>query len=26
MLSMRTAVKGRYPQYEWIKYGVHDKR
>ena len=26
MLSMRTAVKGRYPQYEWIKYGVKDKR
>ena len=26
MLSMRTAVKGRYPQYEWIKYGVQDKR
>ncbi|MBR5352116.1 MAG: hypothetical protein IK126_00230 [Bacteroidales bacterium] len=26
MLSMRTAVKSRYPQYEWIKYGVQDKR
>ena len=26
MLSMRTAVKLRYPQYEWIKYGVQDKR
>ncbi len=26
MLSMRKAVKGRYPQYEWIKYGVQDKR
>ena len=26
MLSMRTAVKTRYPQYEWIKYGVQDKR
>ena len=26
MLSMRTAVKARYPQYEWIKYGVQDKR
>ena len=26
MLSMRTAVKARYPQYEWIKYGVKDKR
>lgn len=26
MLSMRTTVKLRYPQYEWIKYGVQDKR
>ena len=26
MLSMRKAVKARYPQYEWIKYGVKDKR
>ena len=26
MLSMRTAVKARYPKYEWIKYGVQDKR
>ncbi len=26
MLSMRTAVKARYPQYEWIKYGAQDKR
>ena len=26
MLAMRTAVKARYPQYEWIKYGVKDKR
>ena len=26
MLSMRTTVKARYPQYEWIKYGVQDKR
>lgn len=26
MLSIRTAVKARYPQYEWIKYGVQDKR
>ena len=26
MLSMRMAVKARYPQYEWIKYGVQDKR
>ena len=26
MLSMRKAVKARYPQYEWIKYGVQDKR
>ena len=26
MLTMRQAVKARYPQYEWIKYGVQDKR
>ena len=26
MLSMRTAVKARYPQHEWIKYGVQGKR
>lgn len=26
MLSIRKAVKARYPQYEWIKYGVKDKR
>ena len=26
MLSMRKAVKARYPQNEWIKYGVQDKR
>ena len=26
MLSMRKAVKDHYPQYEWIKYGVQDKR
>ena len=26
MLTMRKAVKARYPQYEWIKYGVQDKR
>ena len=26
MLAMRKAVKARYPQYEWIKYGVQDKR
>ena len=26
MLAMRKAVKGHYPQYEWIKYGVQDKR
>ena len=26
MLTMRKAVKARYQQYEWIKYGVQDKR
>lgn len=26
MLAMRKAVKAHYPQYEWIKYGVQDKR
>lgn len=26
MLVMRKAVKGRYPQSEWINYGVQDKR
>ena len=26
MLTMRKAVKARYPQYEWIRYGVQDKR
>jgi hypothetical protein len=26
MLEMRKAVKARYPQNEWIKYGVQDKR
>ena len=26
MLSIRKAIKARYPQYEWIKYGVKDKR
>ncbi len=26
MLIMRKAVKARYPQCEWIKYGVQDKR
>ena len=26
MLALRKAVKARYPQYEWIKYGVQDKR
>lgn len=26
MLKMRKAVKARYPQNEWIKYGVQDKR
>ncbi len=26
MLIMRKAVKGHYPQYEWINYGVPDKR
>lgn len=26
MLTMRKAVKARYPQNEWIKYGVQDKR
>ncbi len=26
MLALRKAVKGHYPQYEWIKYGVQDKR
>lgn len=26
MLIMRKAVKARHPQYEWIKYGVQDKR
>ncbi len=26
MLTLRKAVKARYPQYEWIKYGVQDKR
>lgn len=26
MLSIRKAVKARYPQYEWIKYGVKVKR
>ncbi len=26
MLVLRKAIKARYPQYEWIKYGVQDKR
>ena len=26
MLTMRKAVKARYPQYEWSNYGVQDKR
>ena len=26
MLIMRKAVKAHYLQYEWIKYGVQDKR
>ena len=26
MLTMRNAVKSRYPQQEWINYGVPDKR
>ena len=26
MLTMRKAVKARYPQYEWYKFGVQDKR
>ena len=26
MLAMRKAVKSRYPQEEWINYGVQDKR
>ena len=26
MLAMRNAVKARYPQNEWIKFGVQDKR
>ncbi len=26
MLSMRTSVKAHFPQHEWIKYGVQDKR
>ena len=26
MLSMRKAVKARYPQTVWINYGVQDKR
>lgn len=26
LLSMHTAIKARNPQYEWIKYGVQDKR
>ena len=26
MLTMRKAVKARYPQYEWYKFGVQNKR
>ena len=26
MLALRKAIKGRYPQTEWINYGVQDKR
>ena len=26
MLAMRKAVKARYPQEQWIHYGVQDKR
>lgn len=26
MLPMRKTVKGHYPQYEWINFGVQDKR
>lgn len=26
MLEMRKAVKARYPQNEWINFGVQDKR
>ncbi len=26
MLEMRKAVKARYPQSEWINFGVQDKR
>ena len=26
MLAMRNAVKTHYPQNEWIKFGVQDKR
>ena len=26
MLTFRKAIKGRYPQTEWISYGVQDKR
>ena len=26
MLTMRKAIKARYPQNEWYKYGVQDKR
>ena len=26
MLTMRKAVKARYPQNEWIEFGVQDKR
>lgn len=26
MLTMRKAVKARYPQDEWYKFGVQDKR
>lgn len=26
MLTLRKAIKGRYPQTEWINYGVQDKR
>ena len=26
MLTMRKAIKGRFPQHTWINYGVQDKR
>ncbi|MBR1766998.1 MAG: hypothetical protein IJ745_08205 [Bacteroidales bacterium] len=26
MLTLRKAIKARYPQHEWLNYGVQDKR